>query len=329
MEKPHAKVRELLRHSNVNLTLNRYSHIMNPMKPSLLSRLKKPNLARRIWKKFLKIFFIQPWVILISRNTSYKRPRWKDFKTIMPPYNCDWADPFLWKQDGHFYIFIEEKFFSAKHAHISCLTLDESLNVVSNQIVLQRPYHLSYPFIFSYDEQIYMMPETVGNCAIELYRCTGFPNQWEFFKTLIPDTPAVDATLLEKDGKWWLFANIRDEGGSTWNSLHLFSADNPLSDTWTPHPGNPIVKDVNTARPAGKIISTNGNIIRPSQDCSARYGYATNFMNIQVLSETDFAEIRENRFKPPFLSKIQAVHTWNQLDNLTVVDAIWLRRKKL
>lgn len=291
------------------------------------SRINLMHLAYRIQRKLLRLFFIEQWIVLISDSTSREHPDWRDFKPLVPPQECDWADPFLWKHDGQTYIFIEEKPFASKHAHISCLALDNNLNVTTSHIVLKRPYHLSYPFLFTYNDQLYMLPETLGNHAIELYRCVHFPDQWEFFKTLIPDIHAVDATLFEKDGKWWLFANLEDQDGSTWTELHLYSSDNPLSDSWVPHPENPVVKDVRTARPAGNILTRDGKLIRPSQDSSIRYGYATNFMSITKINESNYAETREYSFKPPPLRNILAIHTWNELEGLTVIDATLRRRK--
>jgi len=264
---------------------------------------------------------------MLSTNASHTAPNWDDFKPLMPPARYDWADPFLWMHDGRLYIFIEELPHATQRGHIACLELDNQLNIVSKKIVLERPYHLSYPFLFVYDGQLYMMPETKSNHVIELYKCTHFPDQWEFVKTLMSDIKAVDATLINKDGKWWLFVNIEEEGGSSWDTLHLFFADSPLTDHWTPHPRNPIVKDMHTARPAGHILVQNCSLIRPSQDCSVRYGYATNFNRIIVMTEMDYVERRERTFKPPVQGDILGTHTWNEANGIQVIDATLRRRK--
>lgn len=294
---------------------------------TLIERLTKPNLLPRIWNKIRSLFFLDQWTVLVAPNLDYKSLDWKDFKSLLPPIDRFWADPFIWVHENTYYVFIEELLYSTDRGRIVCLTLDEKLNILSNQVVLERPYHLSYPFLFEYAGQLYMIPETGENYAIEVYRCTRFPDQWEFEKTLIANVYAVDATLVQTHGKWWLFANIRSEEGSTWDTLHLYYADEPLSDQWQPHPLNPIVKDVRSARPAGHLFFENNNLIRPSQDCSVRYGYATNFNRITVLTETDYAETRLQSFKPPLKSPILATHTFNATTGLTVIDAVQRRRK--
>jgi hypothetical protein len=170
-----------------------------------------------------------------------------------------------------------------------------------------------------------MIPETGQNNAIELYRSAHFPDRWEFAGTLVDGVYAVDATLLKHQDRWWLFATIESDEGSTWDTLHAYYADRPTSDRWTPHPLNPLVKDINLARPAGRIFLDGGSLIRPSQDCSVRYGYATNFNRIIKLTETEYAEVREHGFVPPDHGGVLAIHTFNSDAGLTAIDAKILR----
>lgn len=296
------------------------------MNKSLIYRLRKPYRWERLWERILSYFFFKQWVLMIAKGMNDRTSLWEKLIQIVPPPDRLWADPFVWVHEGRYFIFHEERFYASDRGHIACLTLDSQLKPVDNCVVLQRPYHLSYPFLFEYQDQLYMLPETEKNRTVELYRCTRFPDQWEFVKTLLSDIKAIDATLLQAYGKWWLFANIR-EGGTTWDALHLFFADDLLSQHWEPHPRNPVVKDIRSARPAGRIFLENGNFIRPSQDCSIRYGYATNFNRIVILTETDYLETREWTLKPPEQTNILGTHTWNQAGGLTAIDA-FIRRTK-
>lgn len=288
-----------------------------------ISFLTKPQLLQRVWKKF----HFEQWTLMLTRREDDSQPAWSDFKALVPPRDKFWADPFPWQRDGQSYIFYEELPFATKRGHISCITLNENLEIVSNQVVLQRPYHLSYPYLFEYEGELYMIPESFESNAIELYHCTRFPDQWEFKKVLI-NIRAVDATLLEANGKWWMFANVIEAGGNSHDTLHLFSASNPLTDEWTPHPCNPIVKDIKNARPAGRIIVKDGELIRPSQDCSQRYGYAINFNRITKLTGDEYAETLVSTILPPQNDKKAiATHTWNKAGNLIASDVQYLRRK--
>jgi hypothetical protein len=295
------------------------------MKKSLISQLSKPGSLERIREKILSYFYFEQWILLIARGVKIESVSWDHFTPLTPPSDRLWADPFVWKREDRYYIFYEERLYSSDRGHIACLTLDNQLKPVDNCVVLERPYHLSYPFIFEYQDEIYMIPETEKNRAVELYRCTRFPDHWELVKTLLTDIRAIDATLLEANGKWWLFTTIKER--NSWDILHLYSADHPLSNEWTPHPRNPIVKDIRSARPAGRIFCHNGELIRPSQDCSVRYGYAINFNRVSVLTDSEYQETPEWFLKPPEGTNIFGTHTWNQADGLTIIDA-FIRRKK-
>ena len=284
-------------------------------------------LLRRINKEVSSLFFLDQWIILTTKNTEYDSLQWSAFRSIIPEKDRYWADPFVIYKDNHHYIFIEEKLYKTNRGRIVCLTLDEKNNLQSQQVVLERPYHLSYPLIFEHRGEMFMLPETAQNRTLEIYRCVRFPNQWELATTLMSDIYAVDATLLEYQNRWWLFANVKENNGSSLDALHLFFSDDPLSNRWTPHPLNPIVHDIRSARPAGQIFLRNGKLIRPSQDNSRRYGYAIKFNCIVKLNEIEYEEKTILSFEPPRGTKILATHTFNQANELTVIDAV-IRRWK-
>lgn len=294
----------------------------------LFSYITKPNFLKRTWKKFLSLFYFEQWVLLVAKQTNRQTPTWNDFKVLSPPKDRFWADPFPWIHNNEYYIFYEELPFATNKGHISCIKLDEKLNIAENKIVLQKLYHLSYPFIFEYENQLYMMPETKENKSIEIYQCKNFPNEWVLHKTIMTNVSTVDSTLHQENETWWLFTNIANDGGNSYDSLHLFYANSPFADTWTPHPLNPIVKDIKSARPAGRIFKQNNQLLRPSQDCSNRYGYAINFNKITKLSEKEYGEVNQQKFLPPNGNKnILATHTWNHTDDLVTIDAEYWQSK--
>ncbi len=291
------------------------------MQPTLLQRVR-----RKLDKTLAAPFFIDQWVIMSAKGLRYDSLRWVEFRPIIPDKDRYWGDPFIVQRGGSYHVFIEEKIYAAQRGRIACLTLDSEGRLVSQQTALERDHHLSYPFIFEQDGDTYMIPETAEQRTVELYRCTRFPDQWVFERNLMTGIYAVDATLLAHAGRYWLFANVREPGGSSLNSLHIFSAESLGAETWKPHPRNPVVQDIRWARPAGRIFSNGGDLIRPSQDCSQRYGYAIRFNRITKLTETEYEEVPEAAFEPPG-GKILATHTFNQAGDLTVIDAVIRRRK--
>jgi hypothetical protein len=142
------------------------------------------------------------------------------------------------------------------------------------------------------------------------------------------DCQVVDPTLFQCQGKWWMFVNqIETEGASPWDELFLYYSNSPLSDTWTPHQRNPVVSDVRSARPAGRLFLHNGHLYRPSQNCSEHYGYGFNICEITKLTETDYEEKIVSRVEPKWDKSVVSTHTFNYEDGLTVIDGQLRRRR--
>ncbi|MGC8658897.1 MAG: glucosamine inositolphosphorylceramide transferase family protein, partial [Desulfomonilaceae bacterium] len=243
-----------------------------------------------------------------------------------PPQGKFWADPFPIQVEGDYYIFFEEFLYEAMKAHISVTKIDPSGSWSEPVKVLERDYHLSYPFLFEWEGALYMIPETKGNKAIELYRCTEFPLKWKFEKILIKDVLAVDSTLLEKDGVWWLFCNIGGKDFASNDELHIFYSDTPLG-PWTPHKRNPVKSDVRSCRPAGRLFYRNGALLRPAQDCSERMGGAMCLNRVTLFDKEDYREETVLRIEPNWIKGLHGVHTLNTVGKLTMMDCFRYIRK--
>ncbi len=55
----------------------------------------------------------------------------------------------------------------------------DGLSWTYQHIVLAEPFHLSYPYVFEWENNYYMIPEANSTESIRLYRATNFPRQWE------------------------------------------------------------------------------------------------------------------------------------------------------
>ena len=290
-------------------------------------------LLKHVFKYFLKkirgVFYIEQWILLygLKNSAGISTSMWK-YKKIIPPKDRFWADPFVIYKNNRYYIFLEELIYKARKGHISYMIMDEKGNYSKPEKVLDKDYHLSYPYLLEYEGEFFMVPETSQNRTIELYKCTEFPRKWEFVKYIMTDVTAVDTTLFYRDGKWWMFCNIKEnDGGSTLEELFLFYSDSLLSDKWSPHPKNPIVSDVKSARPAGKIFNYKGNWYRPSQNCAKKYGYGIKINKITKLNESEYEEVEVSRINPTWNTDFVSTHTINNDNCLTIIDGLMKRSK--
>jgi len=188
---------------------------------------------------------------------------------------------------------------------------------------------MSYPFVFRSGSSYYMIPETAAYKTIELYRCTDFPYKWQFEKYIMKDVSATDTTLFHYGDKWWLFTTMDQTGGISGGSteLFLFYSDDPLTDNWIGHSLNPVVSDERSARCAGNLFMQDGEIYRPSQDCSLRYGKGLNINRVTKLNEGEYNEVVIEEIKPDWDHKLRGVHTLNFDENFTIIDTYKFHRR--
>jgi hypothetical protein len=270
--------------------------------------------------EFTKRLFREQWAIVLQRRTDSSKVNFEhNLRIIRSSKDRFYADPFLIERNGNNYLFFEDYKFSSRKGVISCCEVDAEGNCSKPRPVLERNYHLSYPFLFTWQGELYMIPETRGNRTIEMYRAKDFPNTWVLEAVLMSDVAATDSTLLEYHDKWWLFTAGMLEHASPHETLWLFFAESPMG-PWTAHPKNPIVSDPSCARPAGCLFFDNGELIRPSQDCTRGYGYATNLHRVSVLSETDYQESLLMSISPEQIPGSSGIHTFNQNVEFRVID---------
>jgi hypothetical protein len=252
-----------------------------------------------------------------ANNTFYR------YKHLVPPKDKFWADPFPVKQKDKYFVFLEEYLYKDDRAHISVLEVSRS-GCGEPIPVLKQPYHLSYPFVFQWKDRYFMIPETAAQKTVEIYECTSFPGEWRKTEVLLEGIAARDATLYEFEGLWWMFVAIADTPSS--DELHLFYSQSPLG-PWRAHRRNPVASDVRNSRPAGKLFQWNGELYRPAQDSSERYGYGLSINRIIRLTTDEFVEQQVSKVLPNWRKDLRGTHTINSCDEFTVIDCLVHRRR--
>ena len=135
------------------------------------------------------------------------------------------------------------------------------------------------------------------------------------------DVEYVDATLFEQGARWWLFVTFKRGLFRLNRDLFIFWADTPLSDKWNPLPGNPVVRGLKSARPAGRVFELGGKLFRPSQNCLIRYGYSLNINEILRLDASHYEERLATEVTPDWEKGIRAIHHIDWRDGMLVMDA--------
>jgi hypothetical protein len=262
------------------------------------------------------------------------------FHRLMPPPDRFWADPFPLSVNGRHFIFFEELPFATGKGHINVVEVDRNGNASAPTRVLERDYHLSYPFLVENEGSLYMIPETGHNKTVEAYRCEEFPHKWKRERVLLDGGFCVDSTFHRSrgceapgfDNRWWMFANIGTEAAGVDDELHIFSADHLLGD-WQPHRGNPVKSDVRSSRPAGRLFRDGERLYRPGQICAPIYGAGIALHRVTSLTTHEYAEEEDRRIVPCAQRRgrgaepVLGIHTINRAGDLSVIDAFVRRRR--
>ncbi|WP_373499832.1 hypothetical protein [Desulfococcus sp.] len=183
------------------------------------------------------------------------------------------ADPFMVREGGSWYMFFEVEAAggpspsgSRAIGKIGLASSPDGFRWRYERIVLEAPFHLSYPYVFRWEGAYYMVPETRAVREVRLYRAVDFPYGWQFAGVLLKGRRFADSSLFHFEGRWWMFT---DSGNTT---LRLYWAEG-ISGPWREHPKSPLIRrDPRIARPGGRAVVLGKEVIRYAQDDLLSYG---------------------------------------------------------
>ena len=164
---------------------------------------------------------------------------------------------------------------------------DDGVDWRYQQIVLAEPFHLSYPHVFEWGGDVYMIPESHQVRSVRLYRASPFPLRWSLVSSLLDGAVFSDSSIVRFGDKWWLFTETSPD---KFDTLQLYYA-NDLLGPWYEHPESPIVRaDPRRARPAGRILVLQDRLVRFAQDCHPVYGSAVRAFEVTELTTASYHE---------------------------------------
>jgi hypothetical protein len=191
------------------------------------------------------------------------------------------ADPFLFVHRDRLYVFLEAQQARCKGKIVAWSTAD-LIRFDPVGTVLEADHHLSYPFVFEAEGEIYMIPETAEAGEVSLYRFADFPRRPEKVRVLLRGN-YVDSALHRQGGLFHLFTS--SEAG-----LELFTFQDLLRDIARPYPGGVITRDVARTRCGGAPIRVGAELFRMAQNGSRGYGRGLAAWRINRLEQDDYQE---------------------------------------
>ncbi len=190
------------------------------------------------------------------------------------------ADPFFIKESDTYYLFVELK--GEENANIALLTSLDGQDYEYKGIVLDEPFHLSYPQVFKHKGEYYMLPEASGSNHVLLYKAENFPYEWGISDTLIKNIGLKDPSLLLSEDLNLIVAVDDDL------KQYMFTADS-LNGSWT-EAKNYKQRWGNETRPGGRFFKVDNNWYLPLQNRSL--GYGTGISLYKLGTENDRLEFK-------------------------------------
>lgn len=236
------------------------------------------------------------------------------------PAGCFIADPFGVPTEDGMRVLAEEYDYHTHKGRVVQMDCGPS-GFGEPQPAIDPPFHVAYPYLLEHDGETYCLPEASQSREVALYQAAG--ERWQKVATLVDGFAAVDPTVFQHEGRWWLLCTDYELGSQS--NLCAWHADE-LMGPWQPHPGNPLKIDVRSSRPAGTPFVHEGRLYRPSQDCSLGYGSGIAINRIVRLTPAEFEEETVNVLRPdPAGPYPSGLHTLSACGDWTLVDGMRLK----
>lgn len=276
-----------------------------------------------------KLFYSYRWASAYRVNSSKELDfsKCKTPFTVVSTHKHHWcADPFLIQKDNDVYLFCE---YTNEHKSKSYIAYKKLYPNEDKKWSLAYEFdgHTSYPCIFIYKNNLYMIPETVYASKIVVLKYEFDKRKWRHYSTLLEGLNCPDTTFLEYDGLPYIF--VYEIKSHNERYLHLSLLDDEL----TKVKKDVIVERYNCpdGRPGGNCFVFENNNIRVVQPGINRYGEKLSlrkfYFNYGQYHEEELVEIKPSDIIINSKNKILGIHTYNRVGNIEVID--FLYRSKL
>lgn len=239
---------------------------------------------------------------------------------IKPPKNSEWADPFIYSHNNKNYVFFENKDLIIGKGKISYGELYQN-KLINIKDILNLKFHLSYPFIWKYNNNFYLIPESSEKKSLHIWKAKNFPNKWVFFKTLLKNEFCCDTTIIQDKSKnnWLLTNKSNNNLDGLCDELYVYKIIGDFK-RLIPHQLNPVITDCLTARNAGKLIGGK-ELYRPSQiNDSNGYGIGLNINKISILNLSTYKEKNIKKIIPNKIKNADGLHHINNSNKHIIFD---------
>ena len=215
-------------------------------------------------------------------NINYDSIIWIENDAYNPIPSGIMADPFIVEEDNVLYMFYEEMSGRRNSTHGNICVLKSTDGVSWNRLgyALEAKFHLSWPFVFKYNNSYYMLPEKGETHELALYKAINFPLKWKKEKVLFSNISYTDPIIYFENSICYLFIEMNKQ-------LCLFYSIDLLSNDWKEHPMSPISESP-YSRLAGEVKKIDDKLYLFAQESVDSYGTGVHAFEVSNLDTISF-----------------------------------------
>ena len=226
------------------------------------------------------------------------------------------ADPFILDvTDSEIIILAEEYCYNVHRGRIARVVIDrKTYEEMSFEIILELQTHLSFPFIIRKNGKIFLMPENSASGCSTVYEYNDANRKLTPLHH-IAEEPFADATIFEMEGQSYLCTTMLPDTNSKSVKIYTLNKDAFKVVDRVATVKFPIV----CGRNAGEVFTVDGQMYRPAQDCTLRYGHGV-ILQKMTMENGEWRLENVNSLYPKSFKYNQGVHTFNNFKGLIVID---------
>ena len=230
------------------------------------------------------------------------------------------ADPFLFKFKGKNFVFYE-KFNKKQNKGVISVAKLKDNKLYNDRDIIVKDYHLSYPNLLKYNNNIYLIPENYQAKKLNIYKFISFPYKLKLVKSFLHNEIVADPTFFKYKNSLWFFVNKAKKDIKDLNkNLFLYKINKNFTKI-TPHNQNPIKRNLYGGRSAGSIFRYQKKYIRPAQiNKKETYGFGLVFFEIKKLNLDTYIEKKITSILPSSFKNCHGVHHFSYLNNNVMID---------
>ena len=142
---------------------------------------------------------------------GYKQSADKDYKYLYPSFRWWYADPIISEINNRTYVFVEAYDKLVRKGSIAVSYFDDNGDLVRPVVVINESFHMSFPAIFKWKSDYYMIPECNDSGELRIYKMGASVYEWSLVSHInTSDRQYTDTVPFIEDDELFFITGQKD-----------------------------------------------------------------------------------------------------------------------